>query len=1092
MKGNFIVLELRNITKDYVMGNSKVNALKGINIQFRNSEFVSILGPSGCGKTTLLNIIGGLDRYTSGDLIISGRSTKEYDDSDWDTYRNHSIGFVFQSYNLIPHQTVLENVELALTLSGVSKSERKERAIKALEDVGLGDQLNKKPSEMSGGQMQRVAIARALVNNPDIILADEPTGALDTETSIQVMDILKKISDERLIIMVTHNPDVAEKYSSRIIKILDGNIIDDSNPYNAETVKNISEKSNKKISMNFLTALSLSFKNLLTKKGRTILTSFAGSIGIIGIAMILAISNGVQTYIDAVQEDTLSSFPIQIEKENTDMTALMESFIGGNGSGDSNIDKSNRDAVYGNPVMYKMMKSMLNAEVNTNNLKDFKVFLDGNKDTLSEYSNAVQYGYDIQLNIYSTDPNGEYAKADFADLMNNVMEGSSMMSSITSVMQKNGAGVNVWQELITDPKTGEVSGLITEQYDIIYGKWPKEKNEILLVLNENNEISDVTLHSLGLVDQQTMINATMAAMMGKEDDGWDKYEGKSWSYEEICNIPLKMVLPTDYYQYDESTKVWVNISDNEALLNSVINKGMTMNVVGIIKPKKDATAPFLNSSLCYTSALTQYYMEEVNKAQIVIEQKENTQNNILSGLPFEIVEENELNDEEKIQAFKDYVKDLTDSEKAKLYESILAKPKEDFVQETVDNLLEQYKDKTVEEIVSDIKNQYAGELGYSEELIDDMLSGYEKEELIDILEATVKEMIVTQFAENAADTIETIASKPSYNELSQIKNMIFAEMYKDIAQLPEPQQTIAKQQINIGYVAQNWSSKTGMSMENAMTILATMSPEDFQKAFERAVDETATQTYYQYGITSSNADKNAKIAKDFDNYLNTSSNEDFIYFYDNHMPDKVSDKTHKDVLTELGVSVVEDPDYIYIYPVNFKMKDNIAQMINDYNSAASENDKIEYTDIAAMLMSSVSSIITAISVVLICFVSISLIVSSIMIGIITYISVLERTKEIGILRAIGASKRDISRVFNAETMIVGLLAGFVGILVTVLLCIPVSIIAQSITGISSLNAILPWYGYLLILLSVGLTVIAGLFPSRVAANKDPVEALRSE
>ena len=377
MKGNFIVLELRNITKDYIMGDSKVNALKGINIQFRNSEFVSILGPSGCGKTTLLNIIGGLDRYTSGDLIISGRSTKEYDDSDWDTYRNHSIGFVFQSYNLIPHQTVLENVELALTLSGVSKSERKERAIKALEDVGLGDQLNKKPSEMSGGQMQRVAIARALVNNPDIILADEPTGALDTETSIQVMEILKKISDERLIIMVTHNPDVAEKYSSRIIKILDGNIIDDSNPYNTETVKNISEKSTKKISMNFLTALSLSFKNLLTKKGRTILTSFAGSIGIIGIAMILAISNGVQTYIDAVQEDTLSSFPIQIEKENTDMTALMESFIGGNGSGDSNIDKSNRDAVYGNPVMYKMMKSMLNAEVNTNNLKDFKVFLDG-------------------------------------------------------------------------------------------------------------------------------------------------------------------------------------------------------------------------------------------------------------------------------------------------------------------------------------------------------------------------------------------------------------------------------------------------------------------------------------------------------------------------------------------------------------------------------------------------------------------------------------------------------------------------------------------------------------------------------------------
>lgn len=1084
------MLKLKNITKVYTMGDTKVNALKGIDINFREHEFVSILGPSGCGKTTLLNIIGGLDRYTDGDLIISNRSTKEYKDSDWDAYRNHSIGFVFQSYNLIPHQTVLQNVELALTLSGVSKAERKERAAKALEDVGLGDQLNKKPSEMSGGQMQRVAIARALVNNPDIILADEPTGALDTETSIQVMEILKSISKDKLIIMVTHNPEVAEKYSTRIIKILDGKITNDSNPFSDET-KNVKEKKSSKTSMNFLTALSLSFKNLLTKKGRTILTSFAGSIGIIGIAMILAISNGIQTYIDTVQEETLSSFPIQIEKETTDISTMMETMIGVSNESSSSADNTNRDAVYGNPVMYKMMKSMLNAEVNTNNLKDFKVYLDENKDILNEYSNSVQYGYDIQLNIYATDPNGEYAKADFSALMDEVMEGSSMMSGITSVVEKTG-GVNVWQELITDPKTGEVSSLITDQYDLIYGTWPKEKNEILLVLNENNEISDVTLHSLGLVDQQTMINATLAAMMGKEDHGWDKYEGKSWSYEEICNIPLKMVLPTDYYQYDDSLKLWVDISDNEALLNSVINKGMTMNVVGIIKPNPEATAPFLSSSLCYTSALTQYYMEEVNKSEVVIQQKENTGNNVVTGLPFEILEENQLTDDEKIQAFKDYASELTDNEKVKLYEKILAKPKDDFVEETIDGFLKDYEDKSAEEIITDIKNQYADELGYSEDLIDNMLSSYEKDELIEILRSTVKEMIVAQYAENAADTIDTIASKPSSKELEQIQYTILKEMYKDVSNLPEPHLSIAKQQINVGFVAQNWSEKTGMSIENAVTILSAMQPEDFQNSFDVAITESATQMYYQYGGTSSNADKNTKVAKEFDAYLKTVSNEDFVYFYENHMPDKVSDKTYEEMLKNLGVSVEEDPDFIYIYPIDFEKKDNIASMIEDYNATAKEEDKIEYTDIAAMLMSSVSSIITAISVVLIGFVSISLIVSSIMIGIITYISVLERTKEIGILRAIGASKRDVSRVFNAETTIVGALAGVVGILITLLLCIPISLIAQELTGIAALNAVLPWYGYLLILLSIALSLIAGLLPSKVAAKKDPVTALRSE
>lgn len=1085
------MLELRNISKDYVGTGNDVHALQKVNLQFRRNEFVSILGPSGGGKTTLLNIIGGLDKYTDGDLIINGVSTKKYKDHDWDSYRNHTVGFVFQSYNLISHQSVLQNVELALTLSGVSKRERRKRAIDALKSVGLGDQINKKPNQMSGGQMQRVAIARALVNNPDILLADEPTGALDTVTSEQIMDILQEIAKEKLVIMVTHNPELAERYSNRIIRILDGKIIDDSNPFK-DAAKEVRTEKTKKTSMSFFTALSLSFKNLLTKKGRTMLTSFAGSIGIIGIALILAISTGVQNYIDGVQQDTLSSFPIQIEKESTDMSALMGSLMGIDTEETSDgIAKGDRDAVYGNPVMYKMMKAMLNAEVTTNNLEKLKEYLDAHQDELAQYSSAVQYGYNIKLNIYATDPNGEYAKADFIDLMNGVIEGGSMMSGISSVME-NAGGMTVWQELLTDPNTDEISSLIDDQYDLVHGKWPTEKNEILLVLNENNEISDITLYSLGLVDKQTMMNATMAAMMGKEDNAWDEYEGKSWSYEDICNIPLKMILPTDYYQYDETTKLWVDISENQALLNSVINKGLELHIVGIVKPSEDATAAFLSGSLCYTKALTEHYLSALGETEMVKQQQANKDYNIITGLPFILEETEELTNEQKVAAFKEYVEGLTDNEKAILYESILAEPKESFIQETIDSMLSQYEDKTAEDIINDITHQYAGELGYSEELIRDMLGGYNKDELIDIIEETVRTMIVEQYKQNATDAIKKIHATPSESELQTMRDMILTEMYKDISALPAQQQVMMKQQINLGFVAQNWATKTGMSMENAMSILARMSAPEFEKIFTTTLNETATTMYGQYSGMSSASDNAAKVAKALDAYLATATDDDFVYFYEHHMPDKVSADSHSDVLEKLGVKTVEDPDFIYIYPVDFEKKENIANMIDDYNATASEDDKIEYTDMAAMLMSSVSNIITAISVVLICFVSISLVVSSIMIGIITYISVLERTKEIGILRAVGASKKDISRVFNAETMIVGLLAGLVGIISTVLLCFPISWVARDVTGITSLTAELPWYGYLLVLLSVGLTLIAGLFPSRMAAKKDPVVALRTE
>ena len=1082
------MLKLTNIVKNYTTGDQTVSALKGVSISFRPSEFVAILGQSGCGKTTLLNIIGGLDQYTSGDLIIRGRSTKNFNSRDWDTYRNHSVGFVFQSYNLIPHQTVLANVELALTLSGVKRAERRRRAIEALQKVGLGDQLNKKPNQMSGGQMQRVAIARALVNDPEILLADEPTGALDSETSVQVMDLLKEIAQDRLVIMVTHNPELAEQYATRTVRLLDGHIISDSAPYEgAEAVD--TAYNTRKTSMPFWTALSLSFKNLLTKKGRTILTAFAGSIGIIGIALILAVSTGVQNYIDAVQQDTLSSFPIQIQKESTDMNSLISNLMGTTYNDDESV--ADRDAVYGNPVMYKMMKAMLNAEVSTNNLEKFKEYLDANKDELNKYATAIQYGYDIDLNIYATDPTGAYAKADFIDLMSSVMAGSSMMPGMSNMMESSG-GMTVWQELLTDPQSGEISSLISDQYDLIHGHWPTEKNEILLVLNKNNEISDITLYSLGLVDKQTMINATIAAMMGKEDNSWDEYEGKAWSYDEICNIDLKFVLPTDYYQYDESQKLWVNISDNNALLNAVINKGLTLNISGIVKPKEDATAAFLNGSLCYTKALTEYYIEMLNNSEMLKQQLNNTEYNIISGLPFFLEETSGLTDAEKIQAFRDYVATLNDMEKAALYEQILSSPSEAMIQATIDGLLKQYEDKTAEQIVDDIARQYAAELGYSEDLIRDMLGGYTKDELIAILTETVTDMIVAQQQEKAAAMIDSIKAQPSAAELQVMREMIMAEMYKAISSMPQEQQEMMKKQINIGFVAQNWAKKTGMSTQSASAILSQMSDADFQAVFEAALNETAADMYAQYGGSVSGTDAVAKVASAFDAYVAGLSNEDLLNCYENHMPDKISDKSHRDVLDMLGMKELSDPDFIYIYPIDFEKKESISSMIDDYNGTVSEDDQIKYADIAAMLMSSVSDIITAISVVLICFVSISLLVSSIMIGIITYISVLERTKEIGILRAIGASKKDISRIFNAETLIIGLLAGVVGIASTVLLCFPISWVARYFTNISSLTAQLPWYGYLLIVLSVSLTMIAGLLPSSMAAKKDPVVALRTE
>ena len=1118
------MLELRSISKKYSSVGGEVLALDNVNLQFRKSEFVSILGPSGGGKTTMLNIIGGLDQYTSGDLIIGGVSTKKYKDRDWDSYRNHSIGFIFQSYNLIMHQTVLENVELALTLSGVPKSERKEKAIEALTAVGLKDHIYKKPTQMSGGQMQRVAIARALINNPDILLADEPTGALDTVTSVQIMELLKEIAKDKLVIMVTHNPELAEQYSSRIIRIRDGKIIDDSDPYHSENGEVRVEKT-EKTSMSFLTALSLSFKNLLTKKGRTFLTAFAGSIGIIGIASILSLSNGIQTYVDTVQQETLSSYPIQILEETTDMSALMGAMLGMSPDSSSEVveGEKDEDGVYANPVMYRMMKSMLNAEVEKNNLSEFKKYLDSKEKELADYTFAIQYGYDIALNIYAKDPNGEYSKSDFYDLMFDVMGGEGgVMGSATSYME-NMAAIELWQELITDPKTGNVSSLVTDQYDLVYGKWPSDSDELLLVLTSNNEISDLTLYALGLIDRQTMMNSTMAVMTGGEDTSFDEIIGKKWTYEEICDIPLKLILPTDYYKYDNKTDLWVDVSDNTALLNKTIDKGYELKISGIVRPKPEATATALSGSLCYTSKLVEYYIEEVNNNPMVKEQVNNEDMNIISGKPFIAEEDLVYSNKEKIELFKDYVDGLTDIEKSDLYLKILSVPDEKAIEKTVDTMLEGYEDKSVDEIIDEITTNYSGEMGFSEDLIYDMLSSYDKEELIEFLKDMMKEMLVTTYATAAEDAIEAIKAYPSDEDLAdmkkEIKKGIESAASSGTSILPSntPSMsfdltsmlnlpTIGKKQneknsimgeltgktAKVMMISEIWCTQTNIPTEVVQVYLYTVSEEELDKLFDDALDKMALEMYESYSGIMPVGDGDAKVAKAFDEYLLEKEDSDFIYYYDNFMPRNVSDITYSDLLKELGCCDKESPSTINIYPIDFEKKELIADMITDYNNTVGDEEEISYTDYMAMLMSSVSNIIDAISVALIAFVSISLVVSSIMIGIITYISVLERTKEIGILRAIGASKKDVGRVFNAETLIVGLAAGLIGIGVTLILTIPANIIIKNLTDISNI-ANLPVMGAIaLILISVFLTMFAGLVPSRVAANKDPVESLRSE
>lgn len=998
------MLKLVNITKDYVVGDITVKALKGINIEFRSNEFVSILGPSGCGKTTLLNIIGGLDRYTSGDLIIEGRSTKEYTGADWDSYRNHSIGFVFQSYNLIPHQTVLQNVELALTLSGVTKEERKIRAKKALEDVGLGDQFSKKPGEMSGGQMQRVAIARALVNNPDIILADEPTGALDTETSIQVMEILKEISKNRLVIMVTHNPELAQKYSSRIINMLDGVITDDSLPLTDKETENEkalddgrrkSGKNTNRPSMSFFTSFMLSLKNLITKKGRTILTSFAGSIGIIGIALILSISHGMTAYINSVQESTLSVYPLSLESTTVDMTTLMEAFM--NIKNDSPSHKT--DAVYEKSALYNMVKAMNSVEESKNDLKAFKSYFENeltNSDTkLSEAVNGVQYSYDLDLQVYTESIDGKIIYSDYEKIINDLMvkyvgvdmSSLSTLANLSPASSMNTMNTKLWQELLPGENDAPVNDLLLEQYDVVYGAWPNSYDEIVLVMDENNELDDIALYALGLVSSEDIDELANAAVNGTKLD--DNKDVKKWSYKDICSTEYKAILNADCYRYDVTSGLYTDLRDTETGLKYLYDNAIPLKVTGIIRPNKDASVTMLSGSIGYTRELTEYMVKLTENSDVIKTQLSSQNTDILTGLPFKETT-GSLTDSEKENIFKSYITSLDTQNKAQAYIDIKSVPDESFVDQQINSSVNSASRSEKEALLS---QGIKGEMNVSDDELNNYLASMSDEDFNELYSKLVKEQIILQYKE-------------------QVKSQL-----------------------------------GGMSTK--------------------------------------------QLADALDLSLNSYSTEQCAKYYDEIMT--FSDSSYEQNLKNMGYVDLTSPATINIYASTFENKDVITETIENYNKSVEELKQIKYTDYLGIMMSSITTIINAITYVLIAFVAISLIVSSIMIGVITLISVQERTKEIGILRAIGASKRDISGMFNAETVIIGLSSGLLGIAITYLLCIPLNLILHAITGIATLNAVLPLAGaVILVLISVCLTLISGIIPSRSAAKKDPVIALRSE
>lgn len=986
------MLEIRNIVKNYETGSETVHALKGVSIAFRESELVSILGQSGCGKTTLLNIIGGLDQYTSGDLIINGQSTKQYKSADWDIYRNHSVGFIFQSYNLIPHQSVISNVELALTLSGVSKAERRRRAKEALEKVGLGNQLNKRPNQMSGGQMQRVAIARALVNDPDILLADEPTGALDSETSIQIMELVKEIAKDRLVIMVTHNPELAEKYSTRIVKLLDGQIVGDSDPFDPakepahSEVRKTEVTKGQKTSMSFLTALSLSKNNLMTKKGRTFLTSFAGSIGIIGIALILSLSNGVQEYINSVERSTLASFPVSIQHETVDYTSLMTSMMNVRDNAEENRDP---DRIYTNDISTEMMKTML-SEMQTNNLAEFKEYLESDPDGISASIEEIQYSYDSNLYIYGHSADGDIMQINPSTVMSAMMgqsmadNVSQMTNTYSSLMGSSSmSSYDAFRELLS-------TDMLKTEYEVLAGRLPEAYNEVVVLVTDRNELSDVTLYTLGLRDQGELEGMMSSVMAG---ESFDLDTGDlSFSYDDLMGMEFSMLTAPEFYQKNDDG-TWTDMRSDSEFMEQAAENGLKLKVVGILKPDADSLISSTNSGgIGYTHALTEYMIDKTNSSELVKAQKENPDVDVFTGIEFPKADEEEEQPMSQSEAMEMLTGMLTEEQRTKLNEGIMAA--------------------LTEEQQAQIQSAMMGMV--SDEQMNSIMMGVLTPEQLTQLQS-------------GADVNSLLTDAQKAQMSAQIAASLTAEQNAELSE-----------------------------MMNGMA------------------DPTKMYTIFMQVLTTDQLRQLMDMTKE----------------------PETTDATYDGNLKLLGVAELSEPSSMKIYATDFESKEKITQLIEKYNDSkiADDNqaDVINYTDYVGLMMSSVSDIINSISYILIAFVAISLIVSSIMIGIITYISVLERTKEIGILRAMGASKRDISNVFNAETLIVGFSAGVIGIAVTLLLNIPINIIIENITGIANV-ALLPWQGgVILVVISMLLTLIAGLVPAGVAAKKDPVEALRTE
>ncbi|MBQ7354907.1 MAG: ABC transporter ATP-binding protein/permease [Clostridia bacterium] len=1041
------MLQLKHIVKTYETGGASVKALNDISIEFRNSEFVSILGHSGCGKTTLLNLIGGLDHYTDGDLIIRGKSTKQFKDADWDAYRNHSVGFVFQSYNLIPHQSVLSNVELALTLSGVSKAERRQRAIDALTKVGLADQIHKRPNQMSGGQMQRVAIARALVNDPDILLADEPTGALDSATSVQIMEILKEISKDKLIVMVTHNPELAEAYSTRIVKLQDGVIVSDSMPYDSaaeaaaaaaatedgaiapavvtdgkKKEKKSKEKRLRNKSMSYLTAISLSLNNLMTKKGRTILTSFAGSIGIIGIALILSLSNGINLYIAQVQEDALSTYPLTLQENTQDYSAL----LGAMTQVQENIQNQNDpNKIYVDDSMDTMVSAMTSTI--SNNLEAFKAHMDKHSDELGQYVSDIQYTYNFDLQVFSADGKTQVSPTKIFDNM------GSAFSGLTEIMESAGAsgmnmGMNVMSQMIDN------RDLLNQQYDVIAGEWPAEDNEVVLVVSRGNRISKMVLYMLGVLDQGELEGIMNDLLQG------GKYEAdpiEPFSFDDFLGMEFKLLNTSDFFEETNGTypdhpeyHVWNDVRDDIGYdqVSYVTDKGVTLKISGIICPKENATATSIQGAIGYTKGLTDLILEMNESSKVINQQKAAPEYNVLTGLKFE---------------------------------------RTVYTKETIGELIDTIDDATMEMLYAYMTEQVHELFGNEPPVNAETFMGFAY-----IMDAAQHAQLVEQMLAIAKQNPDNATS------LQMLCGTLTAMMENKVQITPDNLLTLLP----------------AMTTEQIMVAIAGVPASDQMPmaipGLQQMCGETAMEEIYAFMNTTL-----LEMSVDEVNFvqlLQFMSDEEF-----NSLQDMLyeiapqTDATLDSNLTMLGDAEKAKPATINFYAKDFEAKEMIEKFITDYNNGVEEKDQLSYTDVMGILLSSVTTIVDFVSYALIAFVSISLVVSSIMIGIITYISVLERTKEIGILRAIGASKRDISRVFNAETLIVGFAAGAIGIIMTLILCIPANMIFEHFTNIERI-AVLPLSGLLLIVLSVILTMIAGFFPSKMAAKKDPVEALRTE